>query len=148
MVPFARHSPNADHKEPRRFAPIFAILLSDCIKAFLAICKSRIYSEGFPERKIILRPGQVLPRTNEDDILSKATIELVGRSFELFGVLDTATRLFTWPEFLSHIHPNELVSAWNEDIRHLAIAALKGDYGDNYHVVSSPNRDKAFRMFV
>jgi TIR domain len=110
--------------------------------------QSRIYSEGFPERKIILRPGQFLPGTNEDGILSNATIELVGRSFELFGVLDTATRIFTWPEFVSHIHPGELVSVWNEGIRHLAVAALKGDYSDNYHVVSSPKRDKAFRMFV
>jgi TIR domain len=117
-------------------------------QSIFSYLQTRIYSEGFPERKIILRPGQILAGTNDDEILSNATIELVGRSFELFGVLDTATRVFTWSEFLSHIHPSELVSAWNEGIRHLAIAALKGDYGDNYHVVSSPKRDKAFRMFV
>jgi TIR domain-containing protein len=117
-------------------------------QSIFSYLQSRIYSEGFPERKIILRPGQFPPGTNEDEILSNATIELVGQSFELFGVLDTATRVFTLPEFVSHIHPSELASAWNEGIRHLALAALKGDYGDNYHVVSSPKRDKAFRMFV
>jgi hypothetical protein len=110
--------------------------------------QTRVYSESFPERKIIIRAG-VLPQTADDEaVLSGAEIELVGRSFELFGIPETQRRVFTWCDFLSKIKPTELAPAWNEGMKLMVSSALHGDFDDNYHVVSSLKRDKAFRMFV
>jgi hypothetical protein len=110
--------------------------------------QTRVYSESFPERKIIIRAG-VLPRAADDEaVLSGAEIELVGRSFELFGIPETQRRVFTWCDFLSKIKPTELAPAWNEGMKLMVSSALHGDFDDNYHVVSSLKRDKAFRMFV
>jgi TIR domain len=111
--------------------------------------QTRIYSESFPERKIIIRAG-VLPNSlDEETVLSTASIELVGGSFELFGIiLESNTKELTWSEFLSKIKPQELAPTWNEGIRLMVYSALRGDYDDNYHVVSTLKRDKAFRMFV
>ena len=109
--------------------------------------QSRVYSERFPERKIIIRTGAP-PRMTEDTLLADATIELAGRSFDLFGIPEPPSRIVDWPDFIEKINPPEIASTWSEGIKLMVAACLRGDFSGNFHVVSTLKRDRAFRMFV
>lgn len=102
--------------------------------------------EDIPERKIVICAEP--HGADENALFVGAKIQLEGRSFDLFGITETPTRAFTWEQFLSKINPAELAAAWSEGIKVMVAAALKRDYDDNYHVVSSLRGDKAFRLFV
>jgi hypothetical protein len=108
--------------------------------------QTRKWQEDIPERKIIIRTGAAT--SDRADQLAQATIELEGGSFGLFGIAETPTRSFAWPQFLAMITPSELAAAWAEGLKLMVSAALDRDFEDNYHVVSSVKGDKAFRLFV
>lgn len=108
--------------------------------------QTRKWQEDIPERKIIIRTG---PATgSRADLLAGATVELEGGSFSLFGITETPTRTFGWPQFLGMITPQEFAAAWAEGLKLMVTAALDRDFDDNYHVVSNLKGDKAFRLFV
>lgn len=108
--------------------------------------QTRKWQEDIPERKIIVRTPPA-PQ-GATDVLAKATIELEGSSFGLFGIAETPSRSFAWPQFFAMISPSELASAWAEGLKLMVGAALERDFDDNYHVVASVKGDKAFRLFV
>jgi hypothetical protein len=117
-------------------------------EVIFAYLQSRVYSERFPERKIIIRTGTPPRATDDETLLSDATIELAGRSFDLFGIPEPPSRAFNWPDFIEQINPPSLASTWSGGIKLMVGACLKGDFGGNFHVVSTLKRDRAFRMFV
>jgi hypothetical protein len=110
--------------------------------------QNRVYTQTYPERKLIIKT-QTKPkcsRTGAD--LSAATVELVG---DFSNILDTsrrqsARREHTWSEF------GELVSDELKDNLLLGIqkvsasAILKGQ--DNYYLVVSPRYNDSYRLFV
>ena len=121
-----------------------AARLYSCIQAYLESQSSP--SETFPERKVIIRmdkPAAILP----DGVnLSDSTIELVGNSFQTFGFPEEKNRHFTWGDFNKKMPP-DMGGTWAEGIKALVTGALHNSE-ENYHVVSTPKGNKAFRLFV
>ena len=110
--------------------------------------QSRIWSETYPERKLVIRtPKRPIIRKDGVD-LTDSQVELVGDFSEIFNisVMNSIGREYTWPAFCDNV-PHELRPSAVAGIRQLAAEVLKGT-GDNYHVVTSLRRDKSFRLFV
>lgn len=110
--------------------------------------QSRIWSETYPERKLIIRTAK-RPSISKDGVdLSTANVELVGDFSDIFQVSSTAStgREYSWPAFRDMV-PAELQTNCIAGIQHLTAEVLKGS-GDNYHVVTTVDRDKSFRLFV
>jgi hypothetical protein len=130
-----------------------AIRLFRTIYAYL---EGRVYLESFPERKVVIRTaipsssGIGLPTLplSDEEFLEGATIELMGRSFELFGIPASNIRQSSWREFISKINPPEGAMAWKEGIKFLVSATLRRDFDNNYQFISTVQHDRAFRMFV
>lgn len=80
--------------------------------------------------------------------LTNASVELIGDFSSLFSVplAESAGRQYRWQE-LCELIPVELRNNSVVGIRQLTAVILKGD-NDNYHVVTTPKRDKSFRLFV
>ena len=116
-------------------------------KRAFAYLQGRIYAESFPERKLIIRTALPPLPAEQDLILSGAMVELVGQSFDLFG-LPERPRQHTWSAFMSEIARAEIATQWREGIRTLVAAALCGTPADNYYFVSSLRGDRSFRLFV
>jgi hypothetical protein len=109
--------------------------------------KSRVCSESIPERKIIVRAALPPLAADEDEILNNATIELVGQSFEIFGLPARAEQL-AWPAFTATTGQSDIAKRWKEGIRTLSLGALSGTSADNYYFVSSFQTEQVFRLFV
>jgi hypothetical protein len=117
-------------------------------KEIASYLKERVCCESFPERKIVIRAKTPLATVDEDDFVSTANVEILGRSFELFGIAESPSRKFKWQEFIDKINPPELATSWSEGIKGLVRAGLRGNYEGNYHMVSTLAGDRSFRMFV
>jgi hypothetical protein len=109
--------------------------------------QGRVSSETFPERKIIIRTEEPLVVDSDGAKLDVARVEVVGKSFDLFGIPESDKRDFSWHEFISKIRPEDLVGVWDQGIRFLVADAVRGD-GDNCHVVTTLKHDRSFRLFV
>ncbi|MBP0112567.1 toll/interleukin-1 receptor domain-containing protein [Bradyrhizobium vignae] len=120
-----------------------AARLYSCIQVYL---ESRVSSETYPERKIILH-SDAPPMIGPDGVdLSKFKIEMVGNSFQVFGFPEEKNRFFDWNAFINRM-PAEMSGTWAEGIRTLATNALqRGD--ENYLVVATSKGDDAYRLFV
>jgi hypothetical protein len=109
--------------------------------------KQRVFHENFPERKIIVRtplPGRDSPL---EQMLSRATIEFFGR-FESFGFETPHSGAVPWNEFAAAITDPDIMQSWSTTVQMLVSAALRGDFRDNRQIVTTRDRDRAFRMFV
>jgi len=109
--------------------------------------RGRVFSEVLPERKLIVRTALPPLPVDGEAVLAKSTIELVGQSFEVFGLPERLPTL-TWPAFISSIPAPEVAAQWKEGIRALVSAALSGMPTDNYYFISSPKAARSFRLFV
>ncbi|WP_407115671.1 toll/interleukin-1 receptor domain-containing protein [Bradyrhizobium sp. LMG 9283] len=120
-----------------------AARLHSCIQMYL---ESRVSSETYPERKIILH-SDAPPVIGPDGVeLSKFKIEMVGNSFQVFGFPEEKNRFFGWNAFINRM-PVEMSGTWAEGIRTLATNALQGG-DENYLVVATSKGDHAYRLFV
>jgi hypothetical protein len=109
--------------------------------------QGRIFSEIFPERKIVIRSDNPIESEADGANLSNCRIELVGKYFDSFGIPEySGGREFTWGDFLARMDPTA-VGAWRESIRLLVSSVLQGS-GDNYMVISTIQKDVAYRLFV
>jgi hypothetical protein len=116
-------------------------------KRAFAYLQCRVYAESYPERKLIIRTALPPLPTDQDQVLADSTVELVGQSFELFGIPERP-RQHKWPAFMSQIMRAEIATQWREGIRALVSTALSGTLSDNYYYVSSLRGDRSFRLFV
>ena len=110
--------------------------------------QGRIWSETYPERKLVIRTSK-RPTIGKDGVdLSDARIELVGDFSEIFNisVMQSTGHEYDWSAFCDNV-PSELRTSAMSGIQQLAAQVLKGT-GENYHVVTSVRRDKAFRLFI
>ena len=109
--------------------------------------QSRIFSEIFPERKIVIRSDNPIEFEADGANLSNCRIELVGKYFDSFGIPEySGGREFTWADFLARMD-STAIGAWREGIRLLVSSVLQGS-GDNYMVISTIQKDVAYRLFV
>jgi hypothetical protein len=110
--------------------------------------QGRISSETYPERKLVIRTSKRPTIGRDGAELDDARIELVGDFSEIFNVsvMQSLGQEYSWPEFCENV-PSELQTSVLSGIRMLTAQVLKGT-GENYHVVTSVRRDKAFRLFV
>lgn len=113
---------------------------------FCEYLQGRVFSESFPERKIIVRMDKPPVMTQDGVNLFGSTVELVGNSFQAFGFPEEKNRLFSWADFNTKMPP-DIGGTWAEGIRALITGALQSSK-ENYHVVSTTKGDKAFRLFV
>jgi hypothetical protein len=109
--------------------------------------RKRISTESSPERKIIIRMESHPPDPTSDP-LSGATIEFLGRSFEVFGFDMPAPGEVSCESFLASITREKVAAAWADIIRSLIVAARRGDFRENRRLIASPDQTRFFRMFV
>jgi len=109
--------------------------------------KKRISTENFPERKIIIRMESHPPDPTSDPLLG-ATIEFLGRSFDVFGFDMPAPGEISCEAFLASITREKIAAAWADIIRSLIVAARRGDFRENRRLIASPDQTRFFRMFV
>ncbi len=108
--------------------------------------QGRVSSETFPERKIIIRTDTRPDSGSDGAVLDSARVELVGKSFEVFGIAENMNREFTWSEFVNRM-PKETAAKWTLGIRGL-VSAVIDKAGENYMVVTGRGDKRAFRLFV
>ena len=109
--------------------------------------RQRVYSENFPERKIVVRTSPNAADPHRQDALSGASVEFFGR-FDAFGFEIPSASVVPWADFASTIAQEEVARAWSDLLRLLVTAALRGDFSDNRQIVTSLDRARAYRMFV
>jgi hypothetical protein len=112
--------------------------------------RSRIFSEIFSERKLVIRSDKPIELEADGANLNDCRVELVGKYFDTFGIPEYATgsREFTWAEFLGRMNMNtKAIGAWRESIRVLVSSVLQGS-GDNSMVLSATRKGVAYRLFV
>jgi hypothetical protein len=110
--------------------------------------QGRVSQETYPERKLIIRSATRPEITRDGADLANSAVELEGDFLDVFGIPEAQSlgREYKWPEFLDKI-PEELRGNCSAGIRLLTGAVIK-NIGDNYHVVTTVERDKSFRLFV
>jgi len=106
--------------------------------------QKRVYLENFPERKIVVRTG---PNPGRDRTLSDATVEFFGQ-FDSFGFQAPQATAIPWSQFADNIDQQEVARSWTDTIQMLVSAAIRGDFRDNRQIITSQEKDRAFRMFV
>jgi len=109
--------------------------------------RKRISTESFSERKLILRM-EAHPTNPSSDPLSGATIEFLGRSFEVFGFETPASGEISCEAFIASITREKIAVGWADIIRSLIVAARRGDFRENRRLIASPDQTRFFRMFV
>jgi hypothetical protein len=110
--------------------------------------QGRIFSEILPERHLVIKSGKPIDFEPDGANLKDCRVELVGKYFDSFGIPENASgnREFTWTEFLGRMNA-AAVGTWRESIRLLVSSVLQGG-GDNYIVISTLQKDVAYRLFV
>ena len=109
--------------------------------------QKRVYQENFPERKIVVRTSLAASLPGHGDALSDATVEFFGR-FDSFGFQTPQGGPVPWSQFAENIGEEDIARCWTSTIQMLVSAAMRGDFRDNRQVVTSQEKDRAFRMFV
>jgi hypothetical protein len=109
--------------------------------------QKRVYQENFPERKIVIRTSLAAAHPGRSDALSDATVEFFGR-FDSFGFQAPQGGPVSWSQFAESIGEEDIARCWTSTIQMLTSAAMRGDFRDNRQVVTSQEKDRAFRMFV
>lgn len=109
--------------------------------------QKRVFRENFPERKIVVRTGLAAAAPGRDNPLSDATIEFFGR-FDSFGFQAPEGNSLPWSQFAGSIEHEEVARSWSDTVQMLVSAAMRGDFRDNRQIVTSQEKDRAFRMFV
>jgi TIR domain len=104
--------------------------------------QKRVFLENFPERKIVIRTGSAA-----SSALSDATVEFFGR-FDSFGFQVAQGGSIPWPQFAASIEQEDVARCWTETIQMLVSAAMRGDFRDNRQIVTSSEKDRAYRVFV
>jgi TIR domain len=109
--------------------------------------QKRVYQENFPERKIVIRTGLGAGKALRNDALSDATVEFFGQ-FDSFGFEGPQGGAVSWAQFAGNIDQEEVARAWTDTVQMLVTAAVRGDFRENRQIVTSQDKDRAFRMFV
>jgi hypothetical protein len=110
--------------------------------------RKRISTENFPERKIIIRVEANPTGAPGSDPLSGATVEFLGRSFEVFGFETPARGEISCEAFLASITGEKVAANWSDIIRSVVLAARRGDFRENRRLIASPDKSRFFRIFV
>jgi hypothetical protein len=108
--------------------------------------QSRVSTETFPERKIIIRTAMGPLLADGEQVLANSTIEFVGRSFEIFNLAPRPPQL-SWQAFIDANSEAEMAIQLKEGIRTLVSGALSGMPSDNYYFVSSLISEQSFPVF-
>jgi TIR domain len=116
---------------------------AELYKYVIEYLQGRVASETFPERKIVIRCSKRL--TPSDPSMENSRVELVGKSFEVFGMQENENREYSWQEFMRKI-PDQLAAKWSEGIHALVLAVIEGNL-ENYMVVTT-RENQSFRLFV
>lgn len=109
--------------------------------------QKRVILENFPERKIVVRTGPAANNPSRGNALADATVEFFGR-FESFGFQVPQEGSIQWPQFAASIEQDDVARCWTDTIQMLISAAMRGDFRDNRQIVTSSEKDRAFRVFV
>ncbi len=109
--------------------------------------QKRVFLENFPERKIVVRTGPAANNPGRGSTLADATVEFFGR-FDSFGFQVPQGGSIQWPQFAASIEQEDVARCWTDTIQMLVSAAIRGDFRDNRQIVTSSEKDRAFRVFV
>jgi hypothetical protein len=108
----------------------------------------RVFTEKYPERKLIVRLSTTARIESLGDLPSDMTIEFVGPSFEVFQISPLPNRTITWANFIEQIPHDDTTTAWTDIIRSLIVTAKRDDFAENRQLLVSADRKRFFRLFV
>jgi hypothetical protein len=95
----------------------------------------------------VIRTGLGAGKPGRNDALSDASVEFFGQ-FDSFGFEAPQGGAVSWVQFTDNIDQEEVARAWTDTIQMLVTAAVRGDFRENRQIVTSQDKDRAFRMFV
>jgi TIR domain len=100
--------------------------------------QGRIFRESFPERKLVIRAAKPIEFEDDGANLDDSRVELVGQSFDSFGIPEAAGRAreFAWLDFIGRMNSAAAMASWREGIKLLVSSVLQGE-GDNFRLFVS-----------
>jgi hypothetical protein len=117
-------------------------------KIFFEEFQRRVFTEKYPERKLIVRLPTSVRIENLKDLPSDMTIEFVGPSFEVFQISPLPNKTITWANFVEQIPHGDTTTAWTDIIKSLIVTAKRDDFAENRRLLASADRKRFFRLFV
>lgn len=111
--------------------------------------QTRIFTEIFPERKVVIRLCASGLATTKDDPLERATIAFFGRPFEDIGFETPGHGEMLFSDFTNSIpHYKQFATAWTVAAKSLVEACKSNDFGENRYLLTSKDGRRFFRLFV
>jgi hypothetical protein len=110
--------------------------------------QNRVFTENFPERKIIVRFREDAPVDNLGDLRPDTTLEFIGESFQIFKINPPPEKIVSWEKFIKRIPHGETSTEWADIIKSLVITAKQNDFSENRRLLASSDGKQFFRLFV
>src|SRR5262245_13307905 len=109
--------------------------------------QSRVYTEIFPERKIVVRLPANAPIEPMGELPPETQLEFIGRDFAIFNINPPPGRI-SWADFTQQVSRANTTTAWTDIIKSQAVMAQRGEFGENRRLLASSDRTRFFRMFI
>lgn len=135
--------------ELRAFDLQFAAAADRLRRVVFRELQTRIFTEIFPERKVVIRLGASAPAKSKDDPLAGATIALYGRPFEDIGFETPGHGEMLFNDFTNSMpHYKQFAAAWTVAAKSLIEACKSNEFGENRYLLTSKDGRRFFRLFV
>jgi len=136
-------------EELRAFSLQFEAAANWLFKVIFRELQTRISTEIFPERKVVIRLSADRAAMAKDDPLEGATIAFYGRPFEDIGFETPAPGEMLFSDFIHSIpHYKQFATAWTVATRSLVEACKSNEFGENRYLLTSKDGKRFFRLFV
>jgi TIR domain-containing protein len=109
--------------------------------------QNRIYSETFPERKIVVHLPANARIEPMGELPPETQLEFIGRDFAIFNINPPPGRI-SWADFIQQVSRGDTTTAWTDIIKSQAVMAQRGEFGENRRLLASSDRERFFRMFI
>jgi hypothetical protein len=120
---------------------------TDLYKIFFEDFQNRVFTQRFPERKIIVRyPDAPIERLG--DLPPETTLEFIGGTFEIFNINPPPDKPISWQKFINQMPLDDTSKEWTDIIKSLVISAKQGDLDENRRLLASSDRRRFFRLFI
>jgi len=107
--------------------------------------QNRVYSETFPERKIVVHLPANARIEPMGELPPETQLEFIGRDFAIFNINPPPERI-SWADFIQQVSP-DTKTAWTDIIKSQAVMAQRGDFGENRRLLASSDKKRFFRSY-
>ena len=92
--------------------------------------QNRVYTETFPERKIVVRLPANARIEPMGELPPETQLEFIGRDFAIFNINPPPGRI-SWADFIQQVSRGDTTTAWTDIIKSQAVMAQRGEFGEN-----------------